>query len=207
MIWEEHSDLEGKHAVLGASQYAWLNYKPGELRKKLRPKYAPRIGTLLHQLASEEYILKSKRMRREDRNSVKEYLIEEGIPKFAINMNLYFGNLCRYINDAVKYNMDPEKILSYSYNCFGTADAISFVDNFLRIHDLKTGFGKVSMKQLRIYAALFCLEYEKEPEDIEVELRIYQSPEILIERCESEQIRKIMDTIVLFDRKINHMGR
>ena len=52
-----------------------------------------------------------------------------------------------------------EQALYYSDNCFGTADAISFKKNFLRIHDLKTGVTPGSMKQLLIYASMFCLEY------------------------------------------------
>lgn len=207
MNWIENSDLEGKHAVLGASQYYWLNYKTSDLKKKLRPKYAPQIGTLLHRLAAEDYISKSKKMVQEDRRFVKEYLMDEGIPKFAIDMNSCFGNLKRYINDAVRNQMDPEILLYYSDNCFGTADAISFESNYLRIYDLKTGSGKVSMRQLMIYAALFCLQYEIEPEDIDVELRIYQAKNLMIEHCDSDPIREIMDKIVMFNRKIEHMRR
>lgn len=207
MNWNEHSDLEGKHAVLGASQYHWLNYKPRELRHKLRPKYAPQIGTLLHNLAAEEYISKGIRMKKKDRADVKEYLIEEGIPKFAISMNLYFDNLYHYVNDAVKYRMDPEVVLFYSESCFGTADAISFQNGYLRIHDLKTGSGRVSIKQLQIYAAIFCLEYNLDPEDIKIELRIYQTDNFVVEKSTPDSIRNVMDTIVLFNRKIEHMGR
>jgi hypothetical protein len=50
--------------------------------------------------------------------------------------------------------MTPEQILFYSENCFGTADAISFRYNKLRISDLKTGVIKGSVHQLEVYAAL-----------------------------------------------------
>ena len=49
--------------------------------------------------------------------------------------------------------MTPEQILYYSDNCFGTADAILFRNNFLRIHDLKTGKIPAHMEQLEIYAS------------------------------------------------------
>ena len=42
-------------------------------------------------------------------------------------------------------------VLYYSENCFGTADVISFNDDLLRIHDLKTGAVPARMEQLFIY--------------------------------------------------------
>lgn len=50
-----------------------------------------------------------------------------------------------------------------SDNCFGTADAISFRNNFLEIHDLKTGNTSGHVVQLMIYEALFRLEYDMNP--------------------------------------------
>ena len=78
----------------------------------------------------------------------------------------------------------------------GTADAISFRNNFLRIHDLKTGTRPVHIEQLEIYAALFCLEYKLKPTDIKIELRIYQNDEILVHEPEAEEIIVIMNKIV-----------
>ena len=69
--------------------------------------------------------------------------------------------------------MTPEQILFYSDNCFGTADAIAFRGDLLRIHDLKTGAIPAHMEQLEVYAALFCLEYKIKPADIRMELRLY----------------------------------
>ena len=108
-----------------------------------------------------------------------------------------------YVNDAIGYHMTTEQPLFYSYNCFGTADAISFRNNFLRIHDLKTGSSPAHIEQLEIYAALFCLEYELEPIDIHIELRIYQNNEILIVQPEAEAIKEIMNKIIFFDELIN----
>ena len=89
-----------------------------------------------------------------------------------------------------------------SDNCFGTADAILFRNNFLRIHDLKTGKIPAHMEQLEIYAALFCLEYKVKPGDIEMELRIYQNNEILYHNPTAEDIVPIMDRIITFDKVI-----
>ena len=82
----------------------------------------------------------------------------------------------------------------------GTADAISFRNNFLRIHDLKTGTRPVHIEQLEIYAALFCLEYKVKPADIKIELRIYQNDEILVHEPEAEEIIVIMNKIIHFNK-------
>ena len=109
-----------------------------------------------------------------------------------------------YVNDAIKYKMSPEVLLYYSDNCFGTADAIIFDDKkrTLRIHDLKTGVTPAHMEQLEIYAAFFCLEYQKNPEDIMIVLRLYQNNEIIEEIPEPQVIREIMAKIILFDKRI-----
>jgi hypothetical protein len=36
-----------------------------------------------------------------------------------------------YVNDAIGYQMTPEQPIYYSENCVGTADAISFKNDFL----------------------------------------------------------------------------
>jgi hypothetical protein len=99
--------------------------------------------------------------------------------------------------------MIPEQVLYYSEKCFGTADAIIFADNLLRIHDLKTGVHKASFKQLEIYAALFCLEYNMDPESMNFELRIYQNDEVRIDIPEQSRIRTIMDRIVEYDKVLD----
>lgn len=110
-----------------------------------------------------------------------------------------------FVNDAIGYRMNPEQVLFYSPNCFGTADAISFKKNLLRIHDLKTGKTPASMNQLEVYDALFCLEYGKEPESIEHELRIYQNNEAVIHIPEQERIRQIMNTIINHNKIIEKL--
>jgi hypothetical protein len=110
-----------------------------------------------------------------------------------------------YVNDAIGYKMITEQPLYYSENCFGTADAISFRDNFLRIHDLKTGDSPASIRQLEVYTALFCLEYGIKPSTIKIELRLYQSDEVLVHEPPAEDIMYIMDKIIIFDKQIDKM--
>ena len=121
--------------------------------------------------------------------------LNQKLPRSNKTLNLY-------VNDAIGYHMTPEQILYYSDNCFGTADAILFKNNFLRIHDLKTGVGKTHIEQLEIYAALFCLEYKFDPEKIGIELRIYQNDEVRIYQPLPEEIRSIMNQIIEFDKII-----
>jgi hypothetical protein len=110
-----------------------------------------------------------------------------------------------YVNDAIGFKMTPEQTLYYSENCFGTADAISFKNGLLRIHDLKTGVTPANIKQLYIYAALFCLEYKIKPSEIDMELRLYQSDDFIVDNPEIDDIVPIMDKIVSFDKLIDKM--
>ena len=110
-----------------------------------------------------------------------------------------------YVNDAIGFKMQPEQVLYYSDNCFGTADAFIFRNYLLRIHDLKTGVTPAHMEQLEIYAALFCLEYNKKPGEIEMELRIYQNNEIVVHHPTADDILPIMDKIVTFDKIIEKL--
>ena len=109
----------------------------------------------------------------------------------------------KYVNDAIGFKMDPEVVLYYSDNCFGTADAISFKNGMLRIHDLKTGITPAKMEQLLIYAALFCLEYKVKPGTIKSELRIYQNDDILIFEPEADDILPVMSKIKHCDEILN----
>jgi hypothetical protein len=114
------------------------------------------------------------------------------------------GTIGLYINDAIKYRMTCEQVLYYSDNCFGTADTIAFRYKTLRIHDLKTGVIPGSVHQLEIYAALFCLEYEVDPFEIKIELRIYQADEVAVFDADPEDIKFIMERIQEFDKMIDH---
>lgn len=177
MNFNRHSGFEGQHAFLSASKYHWVNYSDEKLLTVWRNSLAAERGTRMHALAAEHI-------------------------RLGIKMPRTKKSLDSFVNDAIGFRLEPEVVLLYSPNCFGTADAIGFRDSFLRIHDLKTGESAASMMQLRIYMALFCLEYRQEPEKIGSELRIYQNDEIFIENPIPEDIRKIMDTIIRFDTMI-----
>lgn len=183
MNWNDHSREvpEGSHAFLGASKYSWLNYSEDKLKESYKNALAKERGTRLHAFAAECIRLKERL-----KSSHK-----------TLNM---------YVNDAIGFRMQPEQVLFYSYNCFGTADTIAFKKNFLRIHDLKTGVNPASLHQLEIYAALFCLEYGVKPGELDgIELRIYQNDDILIGNPEADIILPVMDKIVTFDRIIDEI--
>lgn len=204
MIFNKHSNLEGQHAFLGASKYHWINYETEDLQQRLRNSYFTEIGTLLHAEAC-KHIKHCFKLSNSDKKSIILELLDKGIPGNVLDMidfDMVFNNLKNYVNDAIGYKMCPEIILYFSENCFGTADAIIFRNGLLRIHDLKTGSVPAHMEQLRIYAALFCLEYKTKPSDIEMELRIYQNNEILIDEPAADDIVPIMDKIITFDKVI-----
>ncbi len=175
MNFNKHSSFEGLHAFLGASKFHWINYDEDKLIKSYSNFTASQRGTRLHSFAAECIELGQK------------------LPKSPKTLNMY-------VNDAIGFKMTPEQVLLYSENCFGTADAISFRKDFLRIHDFKSGIIPAHMEQLQIYAAIFCLEYDIKPSDIGMELRIYQNDEIVYSNPEGDEILPIMDKIVAFDK-------
>lgn len=178
MRFNKHLDLAGEHAFLSPSQYHWVNYTPERLIERWTTAQASVYGVMQHEYAHRE--------------------IREG------NLSTLVGTIGLYINDAIKYRMTCEQILYYSENCFGTADTISFRYNILRIHDLKTGVIKGSVHQLEVYAALFCLEYDKDPFEIKMELRIYQDNQVIVYDADPEDILFIMKRIQEFDKIIAH---
>ena len=180
MNFNEHYNLEGRHAFLSPSQYHWVNYSPEKLEERYYTSKASERGTQLHEYAAMAIRLGRKQPKTKD-------------------------TICMFVNDALGYSMTPEQPLYYSENCFGTADAISFNRNLLRIHDLKTGVSPASMTQLEVYAAIFCLEYEQDPRKIDMELRIYQSNEKEILVPDSDHIFELMDTIIQFDLMIDKL--
>lgn len=61
------------------------------------------------------------------------------------------------------------------------------------------------MHQLEVYDALFCLEYDYSPSEIEIENRIYQLDEVHIDIPDPMLIRSIMDKIIIFDQIIEKL--
>lgn len=178
MNFNKHSNIEGSHAFLSASKYHWINYSEDKLIESYNRSLATKKGTELHEFAAKCINLRQK------------------LPKSNKTLNAY-------VNDAIGFKMTPEQLLYFSDNCYGTADAVSFRNNLLRIHDLKTGVIPAHIEQLEIYAALFCLEYRVKPDSINIELRIYQNEEVVIHKPEVDDIVPIMDKIKIADKIIN----
>ena len=177
MNFNNHSSIEGQHAFLGASRYHWINYDESKVAESYANFLAAQKGTVLHEFAAQCIRLGQK------------------LPKSRKTLNMY-------VNDAIGFKMTPEQPLFYSENCFGTADAIAFRNGLLRIHDYKSGATPAHMEQLLIYAALFCLEYKVKPSDISIELRLYQSDEIIYYTPAAEDLVPVIDKIITFDKLI-----
>lgn len=182
MRFTNHRNLEGLHAPFSPSQSSWLRYDNEKAIEVYLNRRAAELGTKLHKWAKDT--------------------IDLGIKQPRSKKTIY-----AYVNDAIGFRMDTEVVLFYSSNFFGTADAISFRDGILRIHDLKTGKTPVHMEQLEIYAALFCLEYKMKPGDIDMELRIYQNDEILYHNPTAEDIVPIMDKIVSLNNLLENLDK
>lgn len=180
MLFNTHSPFAGQHAFLSASNYHWLNYDADKLAQVWVNSQAAKRGTELHAFAHEAIRLGIK------------------LPRNNKTLNAY-------VNDGIGYRMTTEQVLLYSANCFGTADTISFSNDLLRVHDLKTGLIPGSVNQPRIYAALFCLEYNFKPGEIGMELRIYQNDEVLVEQPDVDIIAHIMSKIITFDQQIEKL--
>lgn len=172
-----HSNLKDQHAFLSPSKYHWVNYSDEKLQNTFLNYRAAAKGVRLHEFARE--CIELKIMLPETRNT--------------LNM---------YVNDAIIFDMTPELILYYSDNCFGTTDSISFNNDILRIHDFKSGITPANMAQLEVYTALFCLEYDVNISDIQIELRIYQFDDILVYEPTPEDIKYICNKIIEFDKQI-----
>lgn len=180
MKFNDHSDLNGEHSFLSPSSYHWINYSREKLEAVYLNQRSKERGTILHAFAS----------------IAVEEKIKLANHKKALNM---------FVNDCIGFKMESEQVLYYSNNSFGTADAISFRDNMLRIFDLKTGVTKASFKQLDVYVALFCLEYGIDPKKIDIETRIYQGNGFEVSIPEPDYILDIMNTIEEFDIIINNI--
>lgn len=183
MIFNRHLNLEGLHAPFSPSQSSWLRYDDEKALDVYTNKKASEIGTRLHDWAKRT--------------------IDLGIKQPRSKKTIY-----AYVNDAIGFQMDTEVVLFYSERFFGTADAISFRNGFLRIHDLKTGkVGKIEdhIEQLQIYAALFCLEYKIKPGEIDMELRVYKNDEVLVHNPTAEDILLIMDKIVHLNKLLEKL--
>ncbi len=188
MRFNRHLELEGKHAFLSASKYHWIRYDEEKILERYDRHMDAALGTRLHAFAAEAIKL-------------GQYL-----PANSLTINLY-------VNDCIGYRMSVEVPLFFSYNAFGTADAIWFGPDpedptrppILRIFDLKNGSTTKSESyedQLNIYAAYFCLEYKVKPGEIQYDLRIYQNDEVVYFDTDPQDIAYIMDWVKQADALI-----
>lgn len=180
MQFIRHYVNEHHHAFLGASKYHWIDYDMEKMERIWENQFASVLGQRKHAWAAEAIRMGLRQQKN----------------KITLNS---------YINDAIGFRMEPEVVLMWNDDCFGTADAISFNNGLLRIHDLKTGIHPGSFKQLWIYCALFCLEYRVNPYDIEMIVRIYQNDEILEQVVDPQIVREIMDKYKMFNSRIQEM--
>lgn len=210
MKFNNHANLEGCHAPFSASQSVWLRYNDEKAIARYSNRNRKLLGSELHDFAKSQISLCQKITNQKQLiQNISTFIYA----KYQMTDNLSFGlsiirdikklpkevfeTLKLYINDAIGFGMDPEVVLFYSERFFGTADTISFRNNILRIHDLKTGELAASMDQLLVYVALFCLEYRIKLSDIEdIELRIYQNNEVVIHNPAIDEIAPIMDKII-----------
>lgn len=162
------------HALLSPSNYHWINYTDDKLVKYYYSDQKKQLGTEIHAMAS--WLIKNKKKLQRSNDTLN-----------------------RFVNDSINYDMESEMPLYYSNQCFGTADAISFDGEILRIFDLKTGDTPAHFEQLYLYAALFCLQYNVNPLTIETECRIYQFDDKEIRKPEPELIHSFMDKITHAD--------
>lgn len=178
MSFKKNSKFIGQHALLSPSNYHWLEYDEDKLRRWYFQKQQAVRGDKLHAYAQQAIELGQ---RQPDNGTT----------------------VATYINDAIGHRMTPEVPLYYSDDCFGTADALGFREerwhsvliNTLRVSDLKTGINPAEMKQLKIYAAIFCFEYGLSPLEICIVLRIYQNDAIEELIADEAEILTVMERI------------
>lgn len=181
MIWKNYSHLKDTHAFLSPSKYHWLRYDELKLIERYKTYSATILGTKYHAVAAELISLAIR------------------LPDISVALNMY-------VNDAIGFRMTPEVVLYYSPNCYGTADAISWENGVLRIHDLKTGVSPVSMDQLMVYAGLFCLDYKIKLKDLsDVHLRIYQGEEVIIFDPSKRDVLEVSKRIIEADNIIRRI--
>lgn len=184
MNFNQHHNLTGLHAPFPASQSAWVRYDDDKAREVYTRRKAAELGSKLHEWAKQT--------------------IDLGIKQPRSNKTLY-----NYVNDGIGFKMSTEVVLFYSDRFFGTADAIAFRPDrktgrmALRIHDLKTGVvgdPEKHFEQLKVYAALFCLEYKQKPHEIDIHLGVYKKDEVAFCDPDPEEILFIMNKIIHFDK-------
>lgn len=174
------------HAFLSPSKFHWIRYDKEKLIKAYYNWRNVQNGTKLHALA--ETLILARHEQKRDGTTFNTY-----------------------VNDAIKYKMEPEKLLWYSENLFGHADALMFKPpigsrkGILRIHDLKTGIIPAHFDQLIIYAAIYCVTNNVDTDSIDIELRIYQNDDVQIYEPTCEEMNEYISSMVEADNIVNEL--
>lgn len=182
MRFKKHSELSDMHAFLSPSKYHWIRYDEEKIVRTYTARLAAQRGTEEHEYAQQAIALR---------------ILQAESPA-ALN---------RYINDSIRWKLLPEQTFFYSVHCFGHADAAGFNETkrVFRVSDYKSGRTPTSMDQLKVYCALFCLEYDWSPMEISMEMRIYQGKTPREELADPHEIMIIMDRIKTYSALIDEI--
>lgn len=219
--FKDHSDLIGQHALFSPSQSAWLRYDDDKIADKVRSQYRAPLGTEIHEFAATQIQLNHRINNvRVLSHEIENYIFtkytflakgmdyaEQLIKNVGYLPREVFDTVKFYVNDGIGYKMIVEQPLVYSDHIYGTADSIIFKNNMLRIHDLKTGAMPAHMEQLMTYAALFCLEYDIRPAEIQTELRLYQWDGVIVHKPTVEDLLPIIDRIITTEKIASRIER
>lgn len=177
-----HPELADRHAHLSPSKYSWIRYDDDKFTATWHRRMASIRGTQEH-----EYAAMAIRLGMRQPNT-----------KSTLNM---------FINDSIRWKLEPEVALYADDLFFGHADAAGFRKNVFRVSDYKSGETPTSMDQLKCYVALFCIEFDMSPFDFAAEMRIYQFNEIREELADPHEIMIIIDRWKSFGKIADQMQR
>ena len=192
--WPDHSILSPSTA------HIWSRKDPEQLAAWHEAQLAKERGTKMHEFAAKA--IKTPLRLPKNSREIRDLIWLHSGYQFPISQN-QIDTVRDYVNDAIGFGLTVEQKLGFGDPTIssGTTDAISFRDDFLRVHDLKTGVQPPHMEQLLAYAALACLQYKIKPFEIQTELRFYYNAEIIVHNPEPDEISRFMD-IYLTDAEI-----
>lgn len=182
MRFEAKPELEGRHAHLSPSKYHWIRYDDEKFERTYTARMAAHRGSQEHEYAA--------------------MAIRLGMRQPANG-----STLSMYVNDCIRWKMQPEVALYANEIFFGHADAAGFKKGVFRVSDLKTGVTETSMDQCKCYVALFCIEFDMDPFEFAAEMRIYQNKEIREELADPHEIHIIIDRWKTFTKRAEEMRK
>lgn len=202
------------HAPFSPSQPVWLNYTDEELINSYKNKHRSDLGTEIHEWASARIKLSARVPSAGEAMKDLQYHIFMKYSRSPEYKDILLKSLNYlpqdawqtvklFVNDCIGFQMESEKRVGYSDLFWGTADAIKYSDNLMKVFDLKTGSRPAKAEQLLVYAALYCLMDTINPLKTNFEIRIYQNNDIFIDNPEPSEIKEIMDIVVKKDRVLS----